>query len=39
MPINELQPTRKPPKTQIGAILWLKENLFSTWSNGFLTFS
>ena len=38
MPINELQATRKPPKTQIGAILWLKENLFSTWSNGLLTF-
>ena len=38
MPINELQPTRKPPKTQIGAILWLRENLFSTWSNGLLTF-
>ena len=38
MPINELQATRKPPKSQIGAILWLKENLFSTWSNGFLTF-
>ena len=38
MPINELQSTRKPPKTQIGAILWLKENLFSTWSNGLLTF-
>ena len=38
MPINELQATRKPPKSQIGAILWLKENLFSTWSNGLLTF-
>ena len=38
MPINELQSTRKPPKTQIGVILWLKENLFSTWSNGLLTF-
>ena len=38
MPINELQPTRKPPKSQIGAILWLRENLFSTWSNGLLTF-
>ena len=38
MPINELQVTRKPPKSQIGAILWLKENLFSTWSNGLLTF-
>ena len=38
MPINELQVTRKPPKSQIGVILWLKENLFSTWSNGLLTF-
>ena len=38
MPINELQATRKPPKSQIGAILWLKENLFSSWSNGLLTF-
>ena len=38
MPITERQATRKPPKSQIGAILWLKENLFSTWSNGLLTF-
>lgn len=38
MSINELQPTRKPPKSQIGVVLWLKENLFSNWSNGLLTF-
>ena len=37
MPINELQATRKPPKSQIGALLWIKENLFSTWMNGILT--
>ena len=37
MPINELQATRKPPKSQIGALLWIKENLFSTWMNGALT--
>jgi len=37
MSINELQATRNPPKSQIGALLWIKENLFSTWMNGALT--
>ena len=34
---NELQSTRKPPIFQIGAILWLRTNLFSSWVNGLLT--
>ena len=38
MAINELQPTRKPPISQIGAILWLRTNLMSSWTNGLLTF-
>ncbi len=37
MAVNELQSTRKPPITQIGAILWLRTNLFSSWINGLLT--
>jgi general L-amino acid transport system permease protein len=37
MAINELQSTKKPPITQIGAILWLRTNLFSSWINGLLT--
>ena len=39
MAVNELQSTRKPPITQIGAILWLRSNLFSSWINGLLTFA
>ena len=39
MAINELQSARKPPTTQIGAILWLRTNLFSSWINGLLTFA
>ena len=39
MAINELQPTRKPPIFQIGAILWLRTNLISSWTNGLLTFA
>ncbi|WP_019155172.1 amino acid ABC transporter permease [Robertmurraya massiliosenegalensis] len=27
----------KPPSTQIGALQWIKKNLFSSWSNGLLT--
>ncbi|SVC23007.1 uncharacterized protein METZ01_LOCUS275861, partial [marine metagenome] len=34
MAVNELQSTRKPPISQIGAILWLRTNLFSSWING-----
>ncbi len=37
MAVNELQSTRKPPIFQIGAILWLRTNLFSSWVNGLLT--
>jgi len=37
MAVNELQSTRKPPISQIGAILWLRTNLFSSWTNGLLT--
>ena len=37
MAVNELQRTRKPPISQIGAILWLRTNLFSSWINGLLT--
>ena len=39
MAVNELQSTRKPPITQIGAVLWLRSNLFSSWINGALTFA
>jgi len=39
MAVNELQPTRKPPIFQIGAILWLRTNLISSWTNGLLTFA
>ena len=37
MPVFDQQSTRKPPISQIGAILWLKTNLFSTWINTALT--
>jgi general L-amino acid transport system permease protein len=37
MPVFDQQSTRKPPLSQIGAILWLKTNLFSTWINTALT--
>ena len=37
MPVFDQQSTRKPPMSQIGAILWLKTNLFSTWINTALT--
>ena len=39
MAVNELQSTRKPPIAQIGAVLWLRSNLFSSWINGLLTFA
>ena len=37
MSVYDQQSTRKPPISQIGAILWLKTNLFSTWVNTALT--
>ena len=37
MPVFDQQSTRKPPISQIGVILWLKTNLFSTWINTALT--
>jgi len=39
MSVFDQQSTRKPPISQIGAILWLRTNLFSTWINGILTFA
>jgi general L-amino acid transport system permease protein len=38
MSVFDQQSTRRPPISQIGAILWLRTNLFSTWVNGILTF-
>ena len=37
MSVFDQQSTRKPPISQIGAILWLKTNLFSSWINSLLT--
>ena len=37
MPVFDQQETRKPPISQIGAVLWLKTNLFSSWINSVLT--
>ena len=37
MSVFDQQSTRKPPISQIGAILWLKTNLFSSWVNSVLT--
>jgi len=37
MSVFDQQSTRKPPISQIGAVLWLKTNLFSSWINSFLT--
>ena len=39
MPVFDQQETRKPPISQIGAVLWLKTNLFSSWINSILTFA
>ena len=39
MPVFDQQETRKPPISQIGAVLWLKTNLFSSWINTILTFA
>ena len=37
MSVYDQQATRKPPTSQIGAILWLRTNLFSSWINTILT--
>lgn len=37
MSVYDQQATRKPPISQIGAILWLRTNLFSSWINTVLT--
>ena len=37
MSVFDQQSTRKPPISQIGALLWLKTNLFSSWVNSLLT--
>ena len=37
MSVYDQQATRKPPISQIGAILWLRTNLFSSWINTILT--
>ena len=37
MSVYDQQATRKPPISQIGAILWVRTNLFSSWINTFLT--
>jgi len=37
MAVNELKDSRNPPISQIGAILWLRTNLFSNWTNTILT--
>ena len=37
MSVFDQQSTRKPPISQIGAVLWLRTNLFSSWINSVLT--
>jgi len=37
MSVFDQQSTRRPPISQIGAVLWLKTNLFSSWINSLLT--
>ena len=39
MSVFDQQSTRKPPISQIGAVLWLRTNLFSSWINSALTFA
>ena len=34
---TEMLPEREPPASERGIIKWLRENLFSSWSNGVLT--
>ena len=38
MEVYSLKETKKPPQSQTKAVLWLKENLFSSVSNIALTF-
>jgi general L-amino acid transport system permease protein len=38
MTINtEALPTMRPPRVMVGPIAWMRENLFSTWTNSILT--
>jgi len=37
MSVFDQQSTRKPPISQIGVVLWLRTNLFSSWINSALT--
>jgi len=37
MSVFDQQSTRKPPISQIGVVLWLRTNLFSSWLNSALT--
>ncbi|MDB4026712.1 amino acid ABC transporter permease [Candidatus Thioglobus sp.] len=37
MSVFDQQSTRKPPISQIGTVLWLRTNLFSSWINSALT--
>ncbi|MDC1220866.1 amino acid ABC transporter permease [Candidatus Thioglobus sp.] len=37
MSVFDQQSTRKPPISQIGAVLWLRTNLFSSWINSALS--
>ena len=34
---TERQPELPPPRTQVGVVGWLRQNLFSTWYNALLT--
>jgi His/Glu/Gln/Arg/opine family amino acid ABC transporter permease subunit len=34
---DEPPPARRPPVTEVGAIKWIRENLFKTWTDGILT--
>ena len=34
---REMLPEQEPPLTEVGAIKWLRENLFSSWLNAILT--
>ena len=34
---TEMLPPRAPPVLQSGALKWIRENLFSSWLNAFLT--
>lgn len=34
---KEMVPEKAPPLTQVGLLRWLRENLFSSWLNAFLT--